>query len=242
MTSYLNRTLPSFAGCTVVSEQERQNVFKAVPKFNQVEVIPNGVDVNYYQVDSIVPDQNSVIYTGALTYHANFDAMTYFVREILPLIQEGIPDIELKITGNYDGVPVDIFTENQAVTLTGYVADIRPYVSNSWLSVVPLRVGGGTRLKILESLTLGTPVVSTPKGAEGLDLTPGQDLIIAQSARDFADAVIRLSKDKELRQKLSQNGRHTVAAKYDWQQIGDRLNQYVEKIVFRDGKCSLAYR
>jgi glycosyltransferase involved in cell wall biosynthesis len=139
----------------------------------------------------------------------------------------------LAITGKLDGVQVDRLpiARNDGVVLTGYLADIRPTITQSWISVVPLRLGGGTRLKILESLALGTPVVATSKGVEGLDLVPERDILIADTPADFAASVLRLLQDASLREALSHNGRRTVETKYDWEIIGQQFNNFIETLV-----------
>jgi len=124
---------------------------------------------------------------------------------------------------------VDRLPNRDGVVFTGYVDDVRPVVARSWVGIVPLLTGGGTRLKILESLALGTPVVSTSKGAEGLDLVPGRDILIADEPADFADAVLRVLRDASLRETLSGNGRRAVA-RYDWQAIGPEFCDFVEEI------------
>jgi glycosyltransferase involved in cell wall biosynthesis len=117
------------------------------------------------------------------------------------------------------------------VELTGYVDDIRPVVAQSWGCIVPLRVGGGTRLKILEAMALGTPVISTTKGAEGLAVTPGEDILIADEPLDFADAVLHLFSDQDLRAKLAANGRRTVEAHYSWDACAQPLQELLHRVV-----------
>jgi glycosyltransferase involved in cell wall biosynthesis len=157
-----------------------------------------------------------LIYCGALTYKANFDAVWYFLKDVFPLIQAKIPDVSFAITGDYKGVPTEKLPKHQNVQFTGYLQDVRPAIRQSWISVVPLRIGGGTRLKILESLALGTPVISTSKGAEGLELQPGRDIIIADTPAVMAAQVIGLLKDQALRNLLSENGKKIIAEKYNW--------------------------
>jgi glycosyltransferase involved in cell wall biosynthesis len=229
LARYVRRMLPDFDLCTVVSETERQRVLAAAPGARRVEVVPNGLDLADYREDLGAPEPGTLIYAGALTYSANFDAVNYFLRDIYPRIVAGRPGVRFTVTGSLEGVPLDHLPHPPGLTLTGYLDDVRPAITRSWASVVPLREGGGTRLKILESLALGTPVVTTRKGAEGLDLVPDRDALIADTSEQFANAVLALLTDPQLRERLSRNGRCIVAARYDWRMIGERLNQLVEE-------------
>jgi glycosyltransferase involved in cell wall biosynthesis len=230
MRSYVRRLLQDFDGCTVVSRQEHARVRQVAPDYHNVEIIPNGIDLAGYHGDHGVPEPDTIVYAGSLTYSANFDAVRYFLEEIYPLIQRARPSVKFSVTGKLDGVPVDSLPRYDGVTFTGYLNDVRPAVARSWVSVVPLRQGGGTRLKILESLALRTPVVSTTKGAEGLDLVDGRDLLIADAPADFAAAVLRMLDDSALRERLRTNGRREVAAKYDWHAIGQNLCGFAERM------------
>lgn len=230
LKGYLRRTLKDFHACTVVSEAERERLHWVVPRMKEVAVIPNGVDTDFMSGEFGPLEPNSLVYNGALTYKANYDAMAYFLDEIFPRIQSGRPDVRLYITGKTDGVRIDKLPVNNGVVFTGYLSDIRPRVATSWVNVVPLRQGGGTRLKILESLALGTPVVSTTKGAEGLHLRAGEDYLRADSPAAFADATLRLLQDENMRAELSEAGRKKVHDLYDWEFVGERLNDYVAHI------------
>ena len=227
---YVRGLIKKYDVCTVVSEEEHQRLQKIAPKMKNIYVLPNGVDMVQMQADYGEPEEDTLIYTGALTYSANFDAMQYFLTEIFPRIQAGRRNVRLYITGKTDGVRLDRLPENDAVTYTGYLKDIRPRVATSWVNVVPLRMGGGTRLKILESLALGTPVVATTKGAEGLQLRAGEDYLRADSPAAFADAVLRVLQHKEMRDSLAASGRSKVAAMYDWGIIGAQLDSLLHKI------------
>lgn len=229
---YVSYLLGHFDGCTVASEQERCYVSRLTSDGSSIQVIPNGVDVAFYTLnDCITPEPDTLVYSGALTFEANFDAIDFFLGEVFPLIQAKRPQVKLYITGKLEGVPIHRLPKNEGVIFTGYLDDIRPTVARSWASIVPLRIGGGTRLKILESLALGTPVVATTKGAEGLDLVPGRDILTADEPADLAAGVLRLLQDVELRKTLSHNGRRAVEAKYDWQIIGRQFNDFVETVV-----------
>jgi glycosyltransferase involved in cell wall biosynthesis len=221
---YVRHLLRSFQVATAVSDSELARLNRLAPLGLRQALIPNGVDVCHYKDDWGAPVADTLVYAGALTYSANFDAVDYFLREVLPLIQRQRPGVRLRITGKLEGAPVHRLPERIGVTFTGYLNDVRPTIAQSWVSVVPLRVGSGTRLKILEALALGTPVVSTSKGAEGLGLKPEHDLLLADTPAEFADAVVRLLGDPGLRQRLSEHGRQTVVACYDWQMIGQKLD------------------
>lgn len=228
---YAARLLRAFDGCTVVSEAERERIEAVLPGYQPVAVIPNGVDVAHHTGAFGAPEADTLIYSGALTYEANFDAMDFFLREVFPLIRAERPNARIAITGKLNGAPVDRLPRLEGVVFTGYLDDVRPAVARSWVSVVPLREGGGTRLKVLEALALGTPVVATRKGAEGLDLAPGRDLMIADDPAGIAAAVVHVLRDPEWRAVLSRNGRQAVAGKYDWQTIGQRFCDFVETVV-----------
>jgi len=220
---YLAGLAPSFSLITTVSQNERDQIRKLVEDTVDIQVIPNGVDLRHNLTWFGEPVPDTMLYSGSLTYQANLDAMRYFVADIFDLIHAQRPTARLKITGKTHGVNLQPFTRNSSVRFTGYLPDIRPEVAQSWVSIVPLRVGGGTRLKILESLALGTPVISTSKGAEGLDLKPGHEILIADQPHEFARAVVQILDSPELRSELSRNGRQAVIDRYGWEPIGSRL-------------------
>jgi len=228
---YIADLLRQMDGCTVASRQERQMVLDVVPGYHPLEVVPNGVDLAYYRGDFGPVEPDALVFPGALTYEANFDAMHFFLSEIFPRVQAARPGAVLRITGRTDGVDLHRLPLGDGVILTGYLNDVRPTVARSAVCVVPLRVGGGTRLKILEAMALGTPVVSTTKGAEGLETTPGEDILIADTPPAFADAVLRLLSDGSLRARLSANGRRLVADRYGWDRIGRRLERFLHEVV-----------
>jgi len=227
------RLLRDLDGCTVASEQERDLVLGIVPGYQPLAVVPNGIDLDFYAGNFGTPEPQSLIFPGALTYQANFDAMDFFLRRVFPLVRARCPEATLRITGRTDGVPVGRLPLSEGVILTGYLDDIRPCLAQSWACVVPLRVGGGTRLKILEAMALGTPVVATSKGAEGLEVTPGEDILIADEPTEFADAVLRLLGDPALRAKLAANGRRLVESRYGWECIVKKLEQFLYQVVER---------
>jgi glycosyltransferase involved in cell wall biosynthesis len=155
--------------------------------------------------------------------------MTWFLAEVYPRIQAQVTDVRLLITGDHADLPLPP-TDN--LTLTGFVDDVRPLVAAASISLVPIRVGGGTRLKILEAMALHTPVVATTKGAEGLDVQHGDHLLIADTPESFAQAVLRLLGDPALRQKLADNGYQLVRERYDWAAVMPTFLNLIERVAY----------
>ena len=168
---------------------------------------------------------NRVLYVGSMDYHANEDAVVHFANEIWPRVSQARPDLTFTIVGRNPTPAVMSLASLPGVEVTGTVDDVRPYYRYAIAAVVPLRVGGGSRLKILEAMAAGVPVVSTSLGAEGLAVESGKNILIAGSAADFARAVVRISADAGVWQRISVAGRHLVRGQYGWEAIGARLKQ-----------------
>jgi glycosyltransferase involved in cell wall biosynthesis len=226
---YLRRLLPHFNACTVVSEIEKTMLQEIIPNYRDIYVIPNCINPADYADFRSRPQPDTLIFSGSLSYSPNRDAMTWFLAEVYPLIKVKIPAVHLTITGDYGGNPIPT---TDGITLTGFVEDVRPLIASSWISLVPLRQGGGTRLKILEAMALGTPVVATHKGAEGLQVQDNEHLLIADTPQQFANAVIRLLQDSELRCQLSANACHLVERQYDWTTIMPEFLILTEKVSY----------
>ena len=226
---YEARLFRRFDLCTMASEQDRQASLQMLPGYaGPVAVVANGVDCQHNRPGLAQPVPDALVFNGALTYGANYDAMRYFLAEVYPLIQKKAPGISLTITGSTSGVELSALRRDDSVHLSGYVRDIRPLVAGASVCVAPIRWGGGSRLKILEAMALGTPVVSTFKGAEGLDTVDGEHILLADDPMAFADCTLRLLHDAALRQRLSANARALVEQRYDWTQIGCRFVELVE--------------
>ncbi len=226
---YEARLYPRFDLCTAVSEADRLAMLAAFPgRQGPVEMVPNGVDCEHNRFGLASPRPGSLVYPGALTYSANYDAVRFFLANILPALRHEAPDVHLTLTGSFDGVDLGGLALDASVRLSGYVEDVRPLIAGAAVCIVPLRHGGGTRLKILEAMALGTPVVSTSKGAEGLEARSGEHLLIADRPADFAQATLRLLCDEPLRQHLRHNARRLVEERYDWKALGGRFCTLVE--------------
>jgi len=216
---------------TMVSEQDRAACLADLPGYRgPVSVVPNGVDCQHNRPGLGLPRPHSLVFNGSLTYDANYDAMRYFLSDIFPLVQAQVPGVSLTITGPTEGVDLRSL-QLASVRLTGYLDDVRPEVAGAWVCVVPIRMGGGTRLKILEAMALGTPVVATSKAAEGLDVSPESHLLIADSPAEFAGHVVRLLGDPAERARLAASARQLVEQRYEWRRIGRDFAAIVEAAI-----------
>ena len=231
---YEARTYPQFDLITMVSAADRQTtVDTAGRRSPRVEVIPNGVDCAHNRPGLAQSRPNRLVFNGSLTYSANYDAMQWFLAQVWPRIRAQLPDAALAITGATAGVDLAGLALDEQVQLTGFVEDVRFPVAEAAVAIAPIRQGGGTRLKILEAMALGTPVVATRKGAEGLEVTDGEHLLLADDPQQFAQRTIRLLSDDDLRRRLAANARRLVEQQYDWRQIGQRFATLVEENVSR---------
>ncbi len=223
---YLRRLIPNFFACTVVSDAEAALLRRMVPGYQAIEVIPNAINMDdYANVDETLIT-NTLIFTGSLRYFANRDAMTWFLSEVYPYVQARIADVHVTITGNHVDLPLP---PADNVTLTGFVDDVRPLIASSWASLAPIRLGGGTRLKILEAMALRTPVVATSKAAEGLEVKHDEHLLIADTPESYSEAVIRILIEPGLRQRLNYNAQKLIRERYDWAVVMPRYLDLVDR-------------
>ena len=221
---------PKFDVVTCTSDIDA-TVFQQHCAEDAIEIIPNGVDVTHYLPDYSSEASAHLIYIGSMDWYPNEDAVAFFTDEVLPRIQEKVPDVAFSIVGGNPSTRVQKLAEREGVVVTGRVPEIKPYFAEATVFVVPLRIGSGTRLKILEALAMGKAIVSTTVGAEGLDLRDGEEIFIADEPIAFADAVTRLLTDSELRRRMGESGRVRVERDYDWRRIGEKLHGVYTKIL-----------
>lgn len=203
-----------------VSEEDKAAIHAVDPSLDNIECVPIGVDVDYYQPVKRVESSRNILYTGTMYWPPNVDSMLYFARDILPLIRKKIPGCTLTIAGQRPVEAIRALARDPSISVTGYVEDDRVIAADCGVFVVPLRSGSGVRVKILNALAMGLPVVSTSVGAEGLDVVHGEHLLIADSAEHFADAVVSVLSDSRLAERLGANGRELVCEKYSWSKVG----------------------
>ena len=217
--------------CTVPSREEKYNLEKLTSVNYPVEVIPHCLDLDYYRASYGSVKPQSLAFTGSFSHYANLDAVSYFLKDIYPTIQKQNPKVNMKIIGDTNKVDINLLPIITSITFKGLLKDVRPEVACSWLSVVPLRVGAGRILKIIESMALGTPVVSTSKGAEGLDVTHGENILIADNPKEFAQATLSVLELPTLRKKLSMAGLRLVTERYSSEFMGMKFEELLKKVV-----------
>jgi glycosyltransferase involved in cell wall biosynthesis len=199
---------------------------------------PNGVDLDYFRPSSEPGDDNAIVMTGFMKTRPNIDAALHFVEEVLPHIVAARPNIVFYIVGG--GAPDEVKRlAGPHVVVTDTVPDVRPYVHGSAVFVVPLRMGGGTRLKVLEALSMKKPLVSTSLGCEGIDVKHREHLLIADAPIAFANAVLELLDNKALAATLAHQGHELVERQYQWKTVVDNVEAfYGELLQARSGKAS----
>ena len=190
--------------------------------------VPTGVDVRYFRANGTPEDPAELVFTGSMDWHPNEDAIRHFITDILPAIRREMPRVRLTVVGRNpsDGLRRD--AEQAGVKVTGTVDDVRPYIDAAAVYVVPLRIGGGTRLKVFEALSMGKAVVSTGVGVEGLPLAPGEHYLKADDPQAFASAVVTLLRDPQRRHALGDAGRRLTHARYAWPQVAREFSVHCE--------------
>ena len=225
MLRFERKTLARFDGVLAVSDADRQTFAALYPGAirQPVHVVPTGVDTDYFAPAASDPASRTLVFTGSMDWLPNEDAMQFFCRDILPLIRAEEPGVSLSIVGRAPTPAVKRLAEEHGVKVTGRVDDVRPYMKEAAVYVVPLRIGGGTRLKIFEAMSMGKAVVSTTVGAEGLPVTHGEHVVLADEPAAFAREVVHLLRDAGRRASLEAAARALVVERYDWSAVAGAL-------------------
>jgi sugar transferase (PEP-CTERM/EpsH1 system associated) len=227
--------LQSACGHIVCSAREREQLKKIAPGA-RVEVVENGVDTRYFADfaqavrDPAIP--RHLVFVGAMDYFPNSDGAIFFAKQVWPQIQKKLTDAELLIVGANPGAEVLALRELPGVKVTGMVPDVRPWYREALAAVVPLRTGAGTRLKILESMAAGVPVISTPLGAEGLEVADGENILLAEPGDidGWIRSVTSIADSPSLRARLTDAGHRLVESRYDWEILGAKLREIYQNV------------
>jgi polysaccharide biosynthesis protein PslH len=218
-----------FHGCILHSERERAIVGRRAP-LTRTAVVPSGVSLERFKPDpATVTDPASLVFTGTMNFRPNIDAMTYFVRQILPRICAQRPEVVLAIVGARPPAEVARLA-GPNVILTGRVPDVRPYLKKAAVVVVPVRIGSGTRMKVVEALAMGKAMVSTTLGSEGHVARPGEHYLVGDTPQAFAEQVLRLLADASLARALGQRGRQLIEEEYSWSSLLGRFEGFLRTV------------
>ena len=225
MLRFEERALGRFDGVLAVSDADRDTLLRLYPGAirRPIHVVPTGVDTDFFRPATAPDTSRSLVFTGSMDWLPNEDAMLSFCRDVLPAIRAEEPAVTVSIVGRSPTPAVARLADNAGITVTGRVPDVRPYMADAAVFIVPLRIGGGTRLKIFEAMAMGKAVVSTTVGAEGLPVHDGEHLLLADEPRAFAAAVVRLLRNIDERRTLETGARKLVVDQYDWTVVAGHL-------------------
>lgn len=193
--------------------------------------VPTGVDTDFFRpAGAVSPEPHSLVFTGSMDWLPNEDAIRFFTSSILPLVKKSLPDVKLTVVGRnpYPGL-VELSKSEPSIEVTGRVEDVRPYMEKAAAYVVPLRIGGGTRLKIYEAMAMERPIVSTSIGAEGLPVENGKELLLADTPEHFAEEVVRVLTNKQLATDIGQSAAHRVREDFGWSSVAEQFAQLCEQ-------------
>ena len=213
-----------------VSDADRRLLAGAAPAA-RVRAVPTGVDVDYFAPDGVAEVPGRLVFTGSMDWYPNEDGILHFIEAVLPRVRHEVPAATLTVVGRSPSARLRALAAAAGVHVTGLVDDVRPHMAEAAVYVVPLRIGGGTRLKIFEALSMAKAVVSTAVGAEGLPLAPGQHFLQADDPDGFAAAVTSLLRDSARRRAIGGAGRRLVEERYSWSKVVDEFENQCEEVI-----------
>lgn len=232
---YEKKNYRRYNGIFAVSEKDKDILARRCPKV-PIILVPNGVDTEFFTPSSSPPVPHTMVYLGNYAYPPNADAVMFFYTQIFPLIQERFPDAKFILVG---ASPPEELAGKKGVEIAGFLEDVRPMIHQAEVMIVPLRTGGGTRLKILDGMAMGKAIVSTSLGAEGLAVTHEENILLANTPESFARQVIRIMESPELRHTLERNGRALVERLYDWNAIAKKAEEVIESLLYQPASLPL---
>lgn len=214
---------------TVSEEDERQirNEFGA----KHVTALPTGVDADYFRPQAAEPKRGNIVFVGSMDWHPNEDGIFWFVREIYPLLRQSTAHANLTVVGRNPSPRIrELAAADSSIEITGTVPDVRPYLARAEVVIVPLRIGGGTRIKIFEAMAMGRAVVSTTLGAEGLPVAQGREILLEDEPRQFAGALTKLLGQPAAREALARNAREKVVRDHTWERVAECMEEILRGV------------
>lgn len=217
-----------FDGITLTSDRDAMLLHRDAPE-KPTAVIPNAVDTELFRPSGSPIEEGTILFFGAINYYPNTEGLLFFLDEVFPLVKQQHPKVRLLIVGQ---LPPPAITEraSEDVIVTGLVDDVRPYLERAAVVIAPLKIGGGTRLKIVEAMSMGKPIVATHIGAEGLDVSDGEDILLGDTAEEFAAQVVHILGDAALAQRLGVAARNRAISKYSWHDAVNRLERFYHEL------------
>jgi glycosyltransferase involved in cell wall biosynthesis len=234
MTECFDRQSAAFVDAQVAVSESDVETFRALGITNVLGAVPTGVDCAYFQARETPPAKPVLAFLGAMDWEANQDAARWFIREVLPLIRARVPATEFWMIGRNPPTAIAaLAAADPGLRITGTVPDVRPPMAGASAMVLPLRIGGGTRIKIYEAMAMGVPVLSTTIGAEGLDVSHGENILLADTAEAMAREAIALLENRELATRLATTARRHVAERYSWSRVAEIFSGYCQSTIAR---------
>ena len=230
MRAFEAKACPTFDSVIAVSREDREQMQQEY-RLDNVFDVPTGVDTAYFQpTGKVATRPHHLVFTGSMDWLPNEDGIRYFTDQIMPRIKESVPDVTLTVVGR-DPYPslVELSKRDPSVTVTGRVEDVRPYIEEAAVYIVPLRIGGGTRLKIYEAMAMEKPVVSTTIGAEGLPVKAGEEIVLADTPEAFAESVVGLFRQESFSTQIGQRSAAKVRAEFGWESVADDFAAICER-------------
>ena len=226
----LERSLARTFDLAITNSAVDEQVLRELCAELRTLTISNGVDMEYFLPDAVLPQADKIVFTGVMDYAPNEDAALYFSKEIFPLVRAQRPQAQFWIVGSNPSATLKGLAQAGGIHVTGSVDDVRPYVRSAAVFVSPLRVGSGVKNKILAAMAMEKATVATPLSIDGLDVAHGREVLLAQEPRLFADQVVRLMTDESERRRLGANGLACVRSKYSWRAMGESLESALRSI------------
>ncbi|PIP53388.1 hypothetical protein COX08_01230 [Candidatus Beckwithbacteria bacterium CG23_combo_of_CG06-09_8_20_14_all_34_8] len=214
-----------------MSDEDRQFIQSEIGNSQQIDVVANGVDMDYFKLTKIKrPSNPTVLFVGTFKWLPNADAVEFLVEKIWPLIIKQISNAKLHIVGFSPSKKILSYAKNDSITVSGNISDIRDAYGQAHVLLAPVRSGKGTRYKVLEAMATGLPIVGTKLSVEGLPVKSGSDVLISDTDQGLAEKTIQLLKDRQLQEKLAQNGKKLVAQQFEWSIISKELDRIYKEV------------